>query len=49
MSIQVQAYIDDMDKTYFEIMKKCIDSYELSEADRIFLKIYERTIKGKVS
>jgi hypothetical protein len=49
MSIQVQAYIDDMNKTYFEIMKKCIDHYELSEADEIFLKIYERTIKGRIS
>ena len=49
MSIQVQAYIDDMNKTYFEIIKKCIDHYELSEADKIFLDIYERTLKGRIN
>ena len=49
MSQQVQAYLEEMNKVYLAIMKKCVDSYELSEADIIFLEVYNRTIKGKVN
>ena len=44
MSIQVKAYIDEMNKVYKEMVQKSLDSYELSETDKAFLEIYERTI-----
>jgi hypothetical protein len=44
MSKQTQSYLEDMQKMYEVIMKKCVDNAELTSTDKLFLELYNKTI-----
>lgn len=44
MSQETLAYLEEMNRTYFSILEKDQDGFELSEVDILFLEAYERTI-----
>ena len=48
MSEQTQSYLEDMKKMYEVIMRKCINTGELTNLDKLFLKTYKRTIKPEI-
>lgn len=48
MSKQTQAYLEDMQKMYEVIMRKCINNGELTKLDKLFLETYKRTIKTEI-
>lgn len=45
MSKQTQSYLEDMQKMYEVIMRKCINNGKLTNLDKLFLETYKRTIK----
>ena len=44
MSKETQSYLEDMQKMYEIIMKKCVDNAELTSTDKLFLELYNKTI-----
>lgn len=48
MSKQTQSYLEDMQKMYEVIMRKCINNGELTSLDKLFLETYKRTIKTEI-
>jgi hypothetical protein len=48
MSKQTRAYLEDMQKMYEIIMRKCINNGELTNLDKLFLETYKRTIKTEI-
>jgi hypothetical protein len=44
MGKQMQSYLEDMQKMYEVIMKKCVDNAELTSTDKLFLELYNKTI-----
>lgn len=48
MSKQTQSYLEDMQKMYEIIMRKCINNGELTNLDKLFLETYKRTIKAEI-
>jgi hypothetical protein len=48
MNKQTQSYLEDMQKMYEIIMRKCINNGELTDLDKLFLETYNRTIKTKI-
>lgn len=48
MDKQTRSYIEDMQKMYEVIMRKCINNGELTYLDRLFLETYKRTIKTEL-
>jgi hypothetical protein len=48
MSKQTQSYLEDMQKMYEVIMRKCINNGELTNLDKLFLETYKRTIKTEI-
>lgn len=45
MSKQTQSYLEDMQKMYEIIMKRCINEGEMTSTDKLFIEIYKRTIE----
>ena len=48
MNKQTLSYLEDMQKMYEIIMKKCINNGELTTIDKLFLETYKRTIKTEI-
>lgn len=48
MNKQIQAYLEDMQKMYEIIMRKCINNGELTDLDKLFLETYRRTIRTEI-
>ena len=48
MSKQTESYLEDMQKMYEVIMRKCINKGELTTLDKLFLETYNRTIKNEI-
>ena len=48
MNKQTQTYLEDMQKMYEIIMRKCIKGEELTTLDKLFLDTYKRTINAEI-
>lgn len=48
MSKQTMSYLEDMQKMYEVIMRKCINDAELTSLDKLFLETYKRTISNEI-